>query len=169
MKAKKQKDLKVLGQVDHFFGKISVAAMKLKQPLKVGDRIQIKGATTDFEEIIDSMQTNHTDMKSARKGQEIGFTVKSKVRVGDTVYLLPLLEKTEAPKEEFQRVEPSLWQLPREKRVKKPISIAPPILTPRPKVSQPMLKPSSKTPIVKPIVKKTPKQEDLGGRKFIAF
>ena len=39
---------KILGLVDHFFGKINVAAIKLKAPLKVGDFIHVKGHTTDF-------------------------------------------------------------------------------------------------------------------------
>jgi putative protease len=46
----------------------------------------IKGATTDFEQIVGSMQIEHQNIETARKGQEIGLKVKEKVRRGDTVY-----------------------------------------------------------------------------------
>ena len=47
---------KVLGMIDHYFGKIGVAAIKMKAPVKVGDVIHIKGHTTDFVQRVDSIQ-----------------------------------------------------------------------------------------------------------------
>lgn len=78
---------KVLGEVSHFFGHISVAAVKMKNTLRTGDYIHIKGHTTDFVQKIDSMQIEHETVGKAAKGDDIGIKVKAKARVGDMVYL----------------------------------------------------------------------------------
>ena len=79
---------KEIGKVTHFFDKISVAVVELKGKLKVGDKIKIKGAKTDFEQSIDSMQIEHANVKEAKKGDAIGLKVADKVRPNDKVYLL---------------------------------------------------------------------------------
>ncbi|MFH1684154.1 MAG: hypothetical protein ABIA67_04650 [Candidatus Margulisiibacteriota bacterium] len=78
---------KILGMVDHFFGHILVAAIKIKAPITVGDVIHIKGHTTDFTQRIDSMQIEHQDVPKAKRGDDIGIKVKDKVRQHDIVYL----------------------------------------------------------------------------------
>ena len=78
---------RVVAKVEHFFGHISVAAFKLKFPLKVGDVIHVKGHTTDFVQRVDSMQIEHESVSKAKKGQDIGIRVKGKVRQGDTVFI----------------------------------------------------------------------------------
>jgi hypothetical protein len=78
---------KVLGKVDHFFGHISVAAIKISSPIKVGDIVHIKGHTTDFVQRIDSMQIEHLSVDQAKKGDDIGIKVKDKVRDHDVLYL----------------------------------------------------------------------------------
>ena len=40
---------KEIGKVSSYFSHVSVAAIKLTGKLKVGDKIHIKGHTTDFE------------------------------------------------------------------------------------------------------------------------
>ncbi|HOJ13777.1 MAG TPA: translation elongation factor-like protein [Deltaproteobacteria bacterium] len=79
---------KLIGKVTHFFGKISVAGIQLTDTLKVGDRISIEGATTSFEETIDSMQIDNKPVDVAGPGDLIGIKVKEKTRVGDSVYLI---------------------------------------------------------------------------------
>jgi putative protease len=86
-KAKAQAKEKVLGKVEHFFGKISVAAIKVLAPLKVGDYIHIKGHTTDFVQRVDSIQIEHQDVARVKKGDDIGIKVKEHVREHDLVYL----------------------------------------------------------------------------------
>lgn len=88
---KKEKPMKVnkpMGEVTHFFTNIKVAIIKFKKPIKVGDEIQIKGATTDFKMAIKSMQYEHEPIKIAKKGQEVGIKVAKKVREGDEVYFV---------------------------------------------------------------------------------
>jgi len=79
---------KLIGKVSHYFGKISVAGIQLSEPLKVGDTISIEGATTKFEEIIDSMQIDNAKVTQAKAGDNIGIKVKEKTRVGDDVFLV---------------------------------------------------------------------------------
>lgn len=76
-----------IGVVTHFFSKISVAVIKLTDgDLKVGDKIRVKGATTDFEQDITSMQVNHKDIEEAKIGFELGMKVAEPVRENDEVY-----------------------------------------------------------------------------------
>lgn len=77
---------KEIGKITHFFDKISVAVIELSAPVKVGDEIEIKGATTNFSQKIDSMQIEHESIKAAKKGDSIGLKIKEKVRAGDKVY-----------------------------------------------------------------------------------
>ncbi len=77
---------KQIGEVTHFYSGISVAIVKFREPVKVGDNVQFFGATTDFKEAIKSMQYDHKDISDAKKGQEVGIKVEGKVREGDEVY-----------------------------------------------------------------------------------
>lgn len=92
-KAKKQTpktaelSLEKIGEVTHYFPHVNAAAVKLKKSgLKVGDEIYLKGHTTDFKEKVESIQLDHTTIPEGKKGQEIGLLVKSRVRIGDSVY-----------------------------------------------------------------------------------
>lgn len=75
-----------VGRVTHFFTKISVAVVELTAPLAVGDRILIKGPTTDLEQVVESMQIEHENIERAEAGQSIGLKVEQRVRETDTVY-----------------------------------------------------------------------------------
>ncbi len=83
---KKTKTPKPIGSVTHFFGDIGVAIVKFKKAVKAGTKVQFKGATTDFEETIKSMQYNHKPIAIAPKGKEVGIKVRDKVREGDEVF-----------------------------------------------------------------------------------
>lgn len=83
---KKTSKQKLLGKIDHYFDHIKVAAMKLKDSLKVGDIVHIQGGLVDFEQPIASMQIEHEKVQKAKKGDEIGFKVKKKVREGYRVF-----------------------------------------------------------------------------------
>jgi len=56
--------------------------------LKAGDKIRIKGATTDFEQKVESMQIEHEKVNEAKAGKSIGLKVKDHVREHDKVYKL---------------------------------------------------------------------------------
>ena len=77
---------KPIGEVTHYYGGIGVAIIKFKQETTVGDEVHFRGAHTDFVQKIDSMQYDHKDIKSAKKGQEVGIKVDKKVHENDKVY-----------------------------------------------------------------------------------
>ncbi|HQG58778.1 MAG TPA: translation elongation factor-like protein, partial [bacterium] len=79
---------KKIGTITHFFDNISVGIIKLEGDIKIGDRVRFQGATTNFEQEITSMQYEHENIESAKKGQEVGVKTNEKVREGDDVYLL---------------------------------------------------------------------------------
>ncbi len=76
----------VIGKITHYFPHVNAAVIKLKLPLKIGDAIHIKGHTTDIKETVTSIQINRTPITAAKKGDEIGLLVASRVRGGDKVY-----------------------------------------------------------------------------------
>ena len=73
--------------VTHYFGHISVAIIKLKHNLKVGDAIRIKGAHDDFIQAVDSMQIEHKNVEEVKENEIIGIKVLKKVHPNDKVYL----------------------------------------------------------------------------------
>ena len=75
-----------IGKITHFFDQIQVAIIKLEKPLKKGDQVKIKGATTDLDVSVDSMQVDHADIEEAAPGDEVGIKVADKVREGDEVF-----------------------------------------------------------------------------------
>jgi putative protease len=86
MKCLGEENLIEIGRITHFFSKISVAVIELKAPLAVGDTILIKGPTTDFEQVVESMQIEHKNVQRAEAGQSIGLKVAQRVREKDIVY-----------------------------------------------------------------------------------
>ncbi len=76
----------MVGTVTHYYPRIGVVVMEVTAPIKVGDQIRIKGATTDFEQIVESMEIEHKKVQEAKPGESIGLMVKEKVRKKDLVY-----------------------------------------------------------------------------------
>ena len=75
-----------IGKVSDFFARPVVAGIELTATLNQGDKIHIKGYTTDMELIVDSMQINNVDVTQANAGDAIGIKVSDRVRRGDIVY-----------------------------------------------------------------------------------
>ena len=81
-----EEDIIEIGHVTHFFSKISVAVLELSLPLAVGDRILIKGPSTDFEQTVESMQIDRKAIQRAEGGQSIGLEVVQPIKEKDVVY-----------------------------------------------------------------------------------
>ena len=79
---------KEIGRVSSYFSHVGVAAIKLSGKLKTGDKVHIKGHTTDFEVPVKSMQIERKNIKEAKKGDHIGIKVPEKVRPTDKVFLV---------------------------------------------------------------------------------
>ena len=75
-----------IGQISDFFAKPVVAGINLTGALKVGDKIHIKGHTTDIELTIESMQIHNANVTEAKEGDSVGIKVTDRVRPGDHVY-----------------------------------------------------------------------------------
>lgn len=75
-----------VGRVTHFFSKISVAVVELTAPLVIGDHILVKGPSTDFEQVVESMQIEHKNIQRAEAGQSIGLKLAQRAREKDAVY-----------------------------------------------------------------------------------
>lgn len=77
----------LIGRVSSYFAKIGVAAIEVTSgTLSVGDKIHVKGHTTDFELVIESMQIEHQSVQTAKAGDSIGIRVPGKCRDHDQVF-----------------------------------------------------------------------------------
>ena len=81
-----KKEGNLVGSITHYFPHVQAAVIKLKGPLAMGDTVKIKGHTTDLTQLITSLQIDRVDISSAKKGDEIGLLVSSRVRQHDKVY-----------------------------------------------------------------------------------
>lgn len=77
---------KQIGTITHYFTNIGVGVIALSDTIKVGDKIEIQGATTSIQQPVESMQINKKNVQSAGKGQEIGIKLADRVREGDKVF-----------------------------------------------------------------------------------
>jgi translation elongation factor EF-1alpha len=77
---------KAVGKVSDFFAHVVVAGIDMTGTLKVGDKIHIKGHTTDIEMDVTSMQIENKNVTEAKKGKSVGIKVPERVRPGDIVY-----------------------------------------------------------------------------------
>jgi len=79
---------KLVGEVTHFYDRIGVAVIDLKDTLQVGDQVHFFGRSTDFRQEIASMQVEHEPISEAEKGQEVAVKVERRVRKRDKIYQL---------------------------------------------------------------------------------
>ena len=75
-----------IGKVTDFFAKPVVAGIELSGALKTGDRIHIKGSTTDMEVAVESMQIDRVNITEGKPGDLVGIKVLDRVRPGNKVY-----------------------------------------------------------------------------------
>ncbi len=82
------KKMELVGVVTHFFTSIKVAIIKFKKPVATGVQIGFRGATTEFNQALTSMQYDHKVITRALKGKEVGVKVPKRVREGDEVFII---------------------------------------------------------------------------------
>lgn len=76
-----------VGTVTIFFAKPSVAAIEMTSgTLSIGDTVKIIGATTNFEQKIESMEIDRKPVQTVTVGQAVGIKVKERVRPHDKVF-----------------------------------------------------------------------------------
>lgn len=80
-------EAEAIGTVTHYYSHLSVAAINLDAPLRTGDRVHIKGHTTDFVQPVESMEIAHKSVDRAKPGEDVAIKVTDHVREHDRIYL----------------------------------------------------------------------------------
>ncbi len=78
--------MKPVGKVVHYYDRIGVAIIELSDTLRSGDQIKIKGAKTEFEQTVQSLQMEHVSVEMARAGQTVGLKIAERTNEGAVVY-----------------------------------------------------------------------------------
>ena len=79
---------KEIGKITHWYDKIGVAVVKLTGSLKVGDQIKVRRGDEKFDCRVESMQIDHEDVKSAKKGDEAAIKLPQKTKEGADIFLV---------------------------------------------------------------------------------
>lgn len=75
-----------VGTVTDYFAKIGVAGIRLTDgELRVGDRVRFHGHTTDFTQVVESLQVEHQAVERADRGTDVAVKVQERVRRHDQV------------------------------------------------------------------------------------
>lgn len=78
---------KDIGEVVNYYSKVKAAEIRLWNDLTVGDEILVQGPTTgSITQTVESIQIERKSVFKGKKGQNIGISIKNKVRPGDLVY-----------------------------------------------------------------------------------
>lgn len=76
-----------VGTITHYYSHLGVAVIQVNTGvLRVGDRIHVKGHTSDFSQTIDSLEYEHQRVERASAGQSVGTKVIDHAREHDIVY-----------------------------------------------------------------------------------
>ena len=77
-----------IGWVTHYYNHINVAVLKLTEGLKLGDKIHIRGHTTNLVERVASMEVNHHPVEWVKSGEDVAIKVNEPVHEHDIVFLV---------------------------------------------------------------------------------
>ncbi|MCM8784455.1 MAG: hypothetical protein NC818_06780 [Candidatus Omnitrophica bacterium] len=77
---------KEIGTITHYYGNINVGIIQLSDVLKVGETIHIKGHSTDFKQVVSSIQVEHQNVEEAKAGALVGIKVEQRVHPHDKVF-----------------------------------------------------------------------------------
>ncbi|MDP2641213.1 MAG: U32 family peptidase C-terminal domain-containing protein [Candidatus Yanofskybacteria bacterium] len=79
--------MKPIGKVTHYYGKLGVAIVELKDKLAVGDRVRFERGEHSFDQEVTSMEEDYKSVEKAGSGASVGIKVKEKVHEGALVLL----------------------------------------------------------------------------------
>jgi translation initiation factor IF-2 len=78
---------KQIGIVTHWYDKIGVAVVKLSGKLGKGDGIVVRKGDEEFKDTVASLQINHKDVSSAKKGDDAAVKLSQRAKEGASVFL----------------------------------------------------------------------------------
>jgi len=80
---------KSIGKVVHYYDKLGVAIIDLSSGgLKVGDELKFKRGDEEFKQKVESLQVDHKEVDSVKKGDSFGVKVDQPTKPGTEVYLV---------------------------------------------------------------------------------
>jgi len=79
---------KQVGTVTHWYDKLGVAVVNIIGKLSKGDAIKIKRGDNEFEDTVSSIQIDHKDVDSAKKGDNAALKLSQPTKEGATVFLV---------------------------------------------------------------------------------
>lgn len=77
---------KLIGKIVHYYTNIGVGIIELVEALRAGEKVHVKGSSTDFEQVVDSMQVEHQNVEAAKAGESIGVKLAEKAKENDQVF-----------------------------------------------------------------------------------
>lgn len=77
---------KPIAKVIHWYDKINVAVLDLNGTLKIGASIKVVRGENEFEDKVASMQIDHKEVKSAKKGDEVAVKLSEATKEGALIY-----------------------------------------------------------------------------------
>ena len=79
---------KPIGEITHWYDHVSVGVIKLNGKLKTGDSIVLANKKGEelFTQTVGSMQVEHEKIETAKKGDDVGLQLDSKVKEGTLVF-----------------------------------------------------------------------------------
>lgn len=81
-----------IGDVIHYFSRIGVAVLALRDDLAVGDRVEfVRNDDVLFAQDVFSLEIDHRPIERARRGEDVALAVAQKVKPGTAVYKLHAL------------------------------------------------------------------------------
>jgi hypothetical protein len=76
-----------IGVVTHYYSHLSVATVRLETgALRLGDRIHVRGHTSDFSQKVESLEVNHAPATEVGPNDDFGLKVVEHAREHDVVY-----------------------------------------------------------------------------------
>lgn len=79
---------KEVGKVIHWYDKIGVAVVRLSNSLRVGDEIKVRRGEEEFDDTVATMEVNHENVESAKKGEEVAIKLSHKTKEGAMVFVV---------------------------------------------------------------------------------
>ena len=79
---------KQIGTVTHWYDKLGVAVVKITGKLSKGNAVKIKKGDDEFEDTVSSIQIDHKDVVSAKKGDDAAIKLSQKAKEGAAVFLV---------------------------------------------------------------------------------
>lgn len=79
---------KQVGTVTHWYDKISVAVVKVTGKLAKGAAVKVKRGDDEFEDTVSSIQIDHKDVASAKKGDDAAIKLSRPAKEGAAVFLM---------------------------------------------------------------------------------